>query len=154
LPGYNSLAALYPEVARLWSLNNERTTDEVLPSLTLRVQWCCPECGGEYSESIADMVNGNADCPYCNDRKVLPGYNSFAVKHPDLMVEWDAVNNYVLADPDLIGDSCNISVWWTCTQDPNHEFLMSPSRRLEFQKRSRVACPECKGLRRKKAHFI
>ena len=154
LPGYNSLAALHPELAKLWSHNNPKSADEVLPNRTTLAIWCCTKCGEEYTAPISNMVEGNHSCPYCDDRKVLPGHNSFAVKFPVLMEEWDYVNNYVLADPDMISDRCIIPVWWNCNNVSGHKYTMSPARRVEFQKRNRIACPECKGRRRKKLHFI
>ena len=65
------------------------------------------------------MVSGEADCPYCHDRKPLPGFNTFKVRHPDLMKEWMWLNNYVLADPDNILDSFSTPLWWDCPKGSN-----------------------------------
>ena len=107
-----------------------------------------------YRARISDVVLGENSCPYCNDRMVLPGFNSFAAKHPNLLEEWDFVSNYLLADPDQISDTSAISLWWNCPHDSDHVYLMSPKQRLMFQKRHREPCPYCKGLRRKKRHFV
>ena len=71
-----------------------------------RALWKCPDCGGEYISSIRDMATGNVDCVYCSMKEVLPGVNSFAVLHPDLMNEWNHLDNYLLCDPDQILDNC------------------------------------------------
>jgi len=63
----------------------------VLPKSKIQAKWICPDCHGEYSALIANMVSGEADCPYCNDRQVLPGFNSFSVRHEKLLQEWDMV---------------------------------------------------------------
>ena len=154
LPGYNSLAARYPEIARLWSPQNTKSADEVLYNARESALWLCPECHGEFSSPVEKMTVGDGDCPYCNNRRVLPGFNSFAAKHKDLLVEWDYVSNYILADPDQILDSCQIPVWWKCPENKDHEYRMSPETRLTFQVRKKKSCPYCKGLRRKKRHFI
>jgi hypothetical protein len=44
------------------------------------------------------------------ETKVLPGVNSFEHNHPDLMEEWDRVNNYLLCDPDAILDNYSKNV--------------------------------------------
>ena len=154
LPHLNSLQTLYPDIAALWSPNNRLTADRVLPDAHTWAKWVCPVCTGEYNARINEVVSGEADCPYCSDRLVLPGFNSFSARHPDFMAEWDLVNNYLLADPDRISDACNISVWWNCPKDKTHVYSMSPKRKLMYQKRNKESCPYCKGLRRKKRHFV
>lgn len=154
LPRFNSLAVRHPEIATLWVESNERPPSEILPSLKIFANWLCPVCHGEYKALVADMVSGIADCPYCNDRQVLLGFNSFKARHKDLMDEWDDLSNYLLADPDQIGDSCIIPVWWNCPHDQEHHYMMSPKQRLLFQKRQQEPCLYCKGRRRKKHHFI
>ncbi|RGD63405.1 hypothetical protein DXA98_16755, partial [Lachnospiraceae bacterium OF09-6] len=77
-----------PELAEEWSENNESGPDEVRYNSRNTALWKCPTCYGEYSYIIGDRKTGDDACPYCSDRKILPGYNSFKVKHPDLMEEW------------------------------------------------------------------
>lgn len=154
LADFNSLGHLYPNIAKIWSHSNDKTPFQVLSGVSTLAKWECPDCGGEYSSSINDMVLGKYSCPYCNDRSVLPGFNSFAANHPDLLNEWDYVNNYLLADPDQISDSFNLSIWWICPKDKSHEYPMSPARKLMYHKRHKESCPYCKGLRRKKRHFV
>ena len=154
LPGFNSLAARYPEIAKKWSSKNEKTADEHLFNSRTYAIWDCPDCHGEYNALIDEIVAGTYDCPYCNDRRVLPGFNSFAVRHEDLLKEWDFINNYLLADPDQISESFATPVWWKCLNDSSHKYHMSPADRLMFQKRHREPCAYCKGLRRKKRHFV
>ncbi len=68
-----------------------------------------PTCHNDYNAEIIDMVNGDADCPYCSGRKVIPGKTSFAALHPDLMNEWNWINNYVLVNPDEITENIQIT---------------------------------------------
>lgn len=154
LPGYNSLAVKQPEIAKMWSSKNAKSADEVLYKAYETALWACNECHGEFRARIREMITGEVECPYCNDRKVLAGFNSFAAKHKDLLTEWDYVSNYILADPDQILDSCVLPVWWTCSENPEHEYTMPPAKRILFQKRRKKSCPYCKGRRRKKRHFI
>ena len=84
----------------------------------------------------------------------MPGYNSFDVKHPDLMEEWDYRANYVLADPKQIKDTCTTRVWWICRKNQDHVYPMTVKNRVMYEKRGREACPYCKGRRRKLSHFM
>jgi len=152
LSGVNSLAGTHPEIARHWSPDNDDLPDNYFPTSSVYKLWICPTCKGEFSTSIRNMVTETDNCPYCSGRKVLPGYNSFAVKHPKLLEELDFINSYSIADPDELSENSNVKLWWICEQ--GHKYPMSPADRLYYKKRDRKSCPHCKGLRRKKRHFI
>lgn len=153
LPDYNSLGHLYPHLIPYWSDNNEKTAYEVFPFTVKPSKWICPDCSGEFNVGNNDFVNGTYSCPYCENRKVLPGKNSFDVLQPDLMKEWHwSANNLLEIYPNFISDKNNNSVWWLCSQ--KHSYTMSPSDKIYFRTRKRESCPYCKGLRRKKRHFI
>lgn len=154
LPGVNSLADKYPNIAHMWSPKNGKKASEVWPDIGNWVLWICPVCNGEYNAQVKRVVDGSADCPYCDDRLILSGFNSFQARHPDLMEEWDHVNNYVIADPDVIGEKNNTQVWWICTNDNSHNYSMSVKDKLTYQNRYKESCPYCKGRRRKKRHFV
>lgn len=96
------------------------------------------------------VYSGKRDCPCCNDRKVYPGVNSFKVRRPDLMKEWDEIANYFSADPDTIGERSKEIAWWNC--DKGHTYKMSIIRRVVFDYRGLTACPYCKGINKKKSH--
>ena len=152
LEGLNSLLDTHSLLAEEWSPNNDRDVSEFLKSNTYTALWNCPTCHGEYSARICDREVGDDNCPYCRNKKALPGYNSFKVKHMDLMEEWDFINNYLLCNPDEILDSSLSEVWWNC-KTCNTRYLMSPKKKLYYQHRHMKSCPYCKGLRRKKKYF-
>lgn len=154
LAGYNTLADTHPEIIELWSKKNARPPSSYLPNTNVFVYLTCPDCGNDYGAGIQSIVTGEADCPYCNDRLVAPGFNSFFVRHPDLMREWVYVNNYVLADPDQVSERSSISVWWQCPNDSKHHYTTSIANRVMFKTRHREPCPFCRGLRRKKRHYV
>ena len=92
-PGYNTLAAKFPDIAALWSDKNELSADEVLPNTNF-ADWDCPDCHMTFHARIIDMVNGNDNCPYCSGRKAIPGKTSFAALHPDLIEECNNFSNH------------------------------------------------------------
>lgn len=153
-PKTNSLKALYPDIARRWSPSNDIGPDKVLPTSNLWTKWICDTCKGEYGSFVKEVVNGKDECPYCNDRLVKPGFNSFADKHPDLLEEMDEVANYLLPkSPYEVLDTSKYKFWFTCKNNPEHKYLMSPRTRLMFQKREREPCLYCRGYRRKLKRF-
>ena len=81
-PKINSLKALYPDIVKRWSPNNDFVPEMLLPTSWTRVKWICDICTGEYPATVKDVVNGTDQCPYCNGTKVLSGFNSFADKNP------------------------------------------------------------------------
>ena len=154
LPGFNSLADKHPDLAIIWSHSNTKSPSELLPSSYYPAKWICPDCGGEYSAHVSDMVSGEVRCPYCTGTRILPGFNSLKALHPDLMDEWEFINNSFICDPDTISESCRVPVWWRCQRDKNHSYMMTPSERLTYQNRGRESCPYCKGYRRNKNFYL
>ena len=73
----------------------------ILYNSKLSFKWICPHCEGEYQHPLDRRSVGDDSCPYCANRKVLPGYNSFAARHPALLNEWSYRDNYLIdKDPD------------------------------------------------------
>ena len=135
------------------SEKNERPMTDFFDTSKYIAIWNCPTCKGEYTAPIRDREVGDDACPYCSNRKVLPGVNSFKQRHPDLMKEWNWINNYLLANPDEILDRYNEPLWWNCPKC-GETYLCSPKKRLYYQKRHMESCTYCKGYRRKRRHFI
>lgn len=154
-PLRTSLKAKYPEIAAHWSDKNDRGPETVFPTSKVNVLWHCDVCGYEYTALVAEVVAGEAQCPYCNDTKVMPGFNSLKARHPELMAEWIFTTNTLLGvDPDDISERSNKRVWWQCKNDPTHHYPMTVGNRLMFLKRHREPCPYCKGRRVKQHHFV
>lgn len=151
-PGINSLVDTDSELAREWSSKNEKKPTEYLRNSSYAVLWTCPTCQGNYLYSIRDREVGDNDCPYCQNRKPLAGYNTLKEKCKKLMEEWNYRSNYLIVNPDTILPTYPEEVWWTCSCGKNYK--MSPKKRVYYLKRHMKACPYCKGRRRKKyRHF-
>ena len=154
-PETNSLKVLYPNIARRWGRGNDFGPESVLPTSWAWAKWVCDTCTGEYNARVKDVVNGVDECPYCYDRLVLPGFNSFGDKHPDLVAEMDEIANYLLPKtPYDILDTSDYKFWFICKKDPKHKYPMSPRDRLKFQMRGREPCLYCRGQRRKLNRFM
>lgn len=155
LAGLNSLADIKPELVPEWSPNNDVAPDEVTATASRTALWICPDCGGEYSYSVRDRKVGDCVCPYCNDRKVLSGFNSLKARHPELIEkEWCYIENTLLrVNPDKISESYSGKVWWKCP-DCGRKYILTVKERLMKEKRGHVACLQCRGLRWKRCFTI
>lgn len=153
LPGFNSIADIKPELVYEWSPSNSLSSSEVLPNSPYIALWKCNICHGEYHYSVNLKEIGNKNCPYCNNRKALPGFNSIKVKQKDLIREWDYQNNYLIVDPDHVLPNSTEDIWWKCSECGT-KYKMSPQKRLYYQKRKMKSCTFCKGRRRKKYYHF
>ncbi len=63
----NSLAQLYPDVAKFWHPEkNSKTPDEVVAKSDKRVWWFCSNCGLEWQTTPhAKTAHGGTECPEC-----------------------------------------------------------------------------------------
>ena len=75
LPGFNDLQTLFPDIAAEWDMqkNNSLRPQNVTKGSGKKVWWICPK-GHSYDMPIICRVEGQK-CPYCNNRRVLFGFN-------------------------------------------------------------------------------
>ena len=114
LPGVNDLAFHAPDIAKQWhpTQNGELKPDGVSPYSNRKVWWIC-EQGHPYQAIVSHRFRSHTGCPYCTGRKVLPGFNDLATKHPDLAKQWHPDLNGDLKPTDITPGS-NKKVWWKC----------------------------------------
>jgi len=83
-----------------------------------------------YRAKIAHRTNGSG-CPFCSNRKVLPGFNDLKTTHPHLAEQaygWD---------PSTVTYGSGKRMKWKCSQ--GHIFVMTPNMRTH--NRPRTLCP-------------
>lgn len=107
-----SLESKYPVIARMWDYkaNKELLPSQVLAGSSKIVHWV-GECGHHWEKAINQFVK-NPKCPYCNNQKVLPGFNDLKTKYPEIAIEWDYSKNETTPDKVLYCSSSR--VWWKC----------------------------------------
>lgn len=135
----NSLAYIYPHIARQWHPNKNAplTPHDVAANSDREVRWQCQQ-GHEWKRKIAYEIKNNG-CPYCNGR--LPTKEtSLAGARPDLALEWHPNKNLPLSAHDVTLKSRQ-RVWWKCPK--GHEWQMNINTRV-----SGIGnCPYCMGKR-------
>ena len=89
IKGINDLNTLYPHIALQWhpTLNGPVLPDSVAAHSNKKFFWLC-EKGHTYDSSPDKRVNGEG-CPYCNNRRLLVGFNDLETTYPDIAAEWD-----------------------------------------------------------------
>lgn len=98
LEGYNSLLAVYPDLAKKWSLKNTVFSDSIIPIKTEKKNciWHCDICGLDFTERfnvvlekyLNDGPFSKKICPYCSKRLPDPRTESLDVVKPFLVKEW------------------------------------------------------------------
>ncbi|NQN90880.1 hypothetical protein HO995_02455 [Streptococcus suis] len=102
-------------MANMWSPKNCAKLEEIVPNeIEKRLStWHCKacqldfqerfnivsiskDCHGKYTVPIRERVQEGFQCPYCSGKEILSGFNSFAAKYPEFVLEWDHKNNIIV----------------------------------------------------------
>lgn len=116
-----SLADLYPDVARLWhpAKNADQLPTGVTPRSSKLAWWLCDQCGHEWKTSPGVRVRNGTGCRKCASkvaarRRWQPALErSLAATHPHLMKDWHPTKNII--DPATIGEGSAHRVHWLCS---------------------------------------
>ena len=140
MQGENDFASQYPQLAAQWDWqkNGALTPELVPPGSNRRVWWRC-EKGHSYPAVIAHRVRSGSECPFCTNRKVLPGFNDLATIEPVVASQWHPTRNGRLT-PQQVTSGSSRRVWWLC--ENGHVWRAVISCRTGKQ---RCGCPICAG---------
>ena len=145
LAGENDLATLYPDIAAQWDeeKNGALHPSNVTAGSNRRVWWRC-EKGHSYRAVIAQRVQRGDGCPYCANRKVLPGFNDLATAAPLVAKQWHETLNGALT-PEMVTAGSHKKAWWQCSY--GHVWKAAIYSRAGVQQ---CGCPVCAGKTRRK----
>ncbi len=140
----NSLAALYPEIAREWhpTRNGDLTPESVVAGSQRIVWWTC-QAGPDHEWPARIMRRwhgGGHGCPFCAGSRVSVT-NSLAARVPEVAAEWHPSKNAELTPGDVTFSSHRI-VWWQCPQHRHHAWQAKINNRTSLNK---AGCPYCSG---------
>lgn len=129
-----------PDLAKEW--DNERNSPLKPSNVTIGskkiVWWLCGVCGHSYQKSVVGRCNGN-NCPACNGKTVVEGYNDLATRYPKLALEWHPTNNNELL-PTQVTSYNDKKIWWQCPKC-NHAWEATIYSRTRLD----CGCPSCSG---------
>ena len=139
LPGFNDLQTLFPDIAAEWDMqkNNSLRPQNVTKGSGKKVWWICPK-GHSYDMPIIGRVEGQK-CPYCNNRRVLFGFNDLETLNPAISQTWHPILNNGLT-PKEVTPGSKKQVWWKC--EKGHEWSESVVQRCRSK-----GCPVCQNRR-------
>lgn len=140
LPGVNDLASRFPDIASQWhpEKNGPLPPDRISPYSNRKVWWVC-DLGHEFQTTVAHRTRMNSGYPTCAGRKVLPGFNDLASRHPDVAAQWHPALNGTLT-PQMVTPGSHRRVWWVCGE--GHIWQAVVHSRTSRQK---CGCPICAG---------
>ena len=135
----NSLASLYPDIAKLKHPDEEIDLSTVAPQTNKKIRWKCPK--GPDHEWIAPpsgLTHRGGGCPYCSGKRVSVT-NSLSSLYPHIAAEWHPTKNGDLSPHDVTAGS-NKKVAWKCPNGPDHEWKTPISART---REKGGGCPFC-----------
>lgn len=140
LAGENDLTTLYPDIAAQWDeeKNGVLHPNNVTAGSNRPVWWRC-EKGHSYRTIIAQRVQRGDGCPYCANRKVLPGFNDLATAAPLVAKQWHESLNGALT-PEMVTAGSHKKAWWQCSY--GHAWKAAIYSRAGVQQ---CGCPVCAG---------
>lgn len=138
MAGYNDILTLRPDLALEWDYDKNLVHDpaRLSPCSNVMVWWIC-EKRHSWRTSPKNRNHGSG-CPYCANKKVLPGYNDLATLHPDIISTWDYEKNGALT-PEMVTEKSSKRVYWICRH--GHRWCASISNRTRLGR----GCPYCAG---------
>lgn len=139
LPGDNDLKTRYPELAAQWDdeKNGGLSPDQVVYGSQKRVWWKCAR-GHAWKTAVVSRIQGN-NCPYCSNKRILPGENDLQTLDPELAAQWHPTKNGTVT-PRQISRGSNKKVWWECMW--GHAWQAEVISRAMGN-----GCPECARIR-------
>ena len=80
----------HPELIKEWDYdkNGELSPDLISYGATKKIWWKCKE-GHSWQATPNDRTSRGNGCPYCSNRKALPGETDLITVRPDLAKEWN-----------------------------------------------------------------
>ena len=136
LPGFNDFASMFPEIAEEWSEKNLPLRPDQVTAYANKKVWWKGRCGHEWQALISSRSNGHG-CPYCNDHKLLIGFNDLQTRYPTLASEWSDRN--LPLEPTMVTEAKAGLYWWKCL-DCGEEYESWIQSRIKGSR-----CPYCSG---------
>ena len=132
-----SLAKLFPEIAKEWDYEeNDGTPEDYPANSSTIVQWICPK-GHKYKTRISLRTLRGDGCSICSGNQIIVGVNDLGSVKPELMVEWDFDKNHFIY-PTEVTVMANRKVWWKCS-------VCGHSWEALISNRTRGSgCPKCR----------
>jgi hypothetical protein len=130
----NSFGFLKPELIKDWNFQKNLNLNPFMFNVKSKqkVWWKC-ENEHEWKTTVQIRANGSM-CPYCSNKKVMPGYNDLESSLPEILKFWDFEKNP--EHPNFYSKNSNKIIFLKCVN--NHSFKSNPYKFSIGQR-----CPYC-----------
>ncbi len=138
IKGETDLASTHKTLAKEWDYtrNGDLKPTDVKAGTNKSVYWIC-EKGHSYPARISDRTKKGEGCPFCANKKIMPGENDLASTHKDIAKQWDYDANGKYT-PKMFTYGSNKSFFWKC--DNGHKWPDTIKNRVKIQ-----VCLYCAG---------
>lgn len=109
----DTLDITHPLVAAEWHpmKNGCLSPSDVTQGSAKVVWWQGSQCHHEWDVKICVRTSQAQGCPYCNNKRVLKGFNDLETTHPHLAAEWHPTKNGSLHPTEIVRGNSK-KVWW------------------------------------------
>ena len=136
LPGVNDLETINPQLAKEWHPSKNVKLPSEMRSKSNKLVWWLGKCGHEWQATIAHRHERGDGCPFCGNKRVLPGYNDLFTIYPDIANKWHPLKNDGMTPSQVLACSTK-KYWWTCGN--GHEWHCTIADCMK----SKAICLEC-----------
>lgn len=105
---------LPPELVSEWHPHRNQTPEPSVSRGSGRRVWWLGECGHEWDTLVFNRVRQKSGCPYCNNKRLLPGFNDVLTRAPEVAKEWHPTKNKEAPEEVVWGSKKK--VWWLCSE--------------------------------------
>ncbi|WP_095674337.1 zinc-ribbon domain-containing protein [Candidatus Planktophila versatilis] len=129
ISGKTDLLTVYPELAleaNGWDPSRFSTKSDK------RVSWICSKNSLHIWEASIKHRTSGTGCPYCANRKIVPGMNDLATEFPELALQASGF------DPTRYSRGSSKRVQWICPKDNSHIWFATIAART-----AGGGCPYC-----------
>lgn len=145
-----SLATLYPEIAKEWDyIRNAQsgvTPETIGIDSKKKYYWHCDKGKNHsYLATISYRVHRKSGCAICHGKQVVYE-TSLACLRPDLAAEWCDENKY---KPEEVGIGSARRILWKCDNPDHKPYYATVYNRVKLN----AGCPECAGNIRSTVSF-
>lgn len=137
LAGFNDLQTISLDLVKEWDWKKNDILPSQLTAMSGRMVWWRCEKGHSWKMTVCARGKGSK-CPYCNNQKVLVGFNDLISHSPEIATEWDCEKNII--KPSQIMYGSRKKVWWKCGK--GHSWQANVSDRVRG-----TNCPYCSNRR-------
>lgn len=112
--GVNDLKSIIPNIEDFWNFKKNKTKPEDYTiGSGVKVWWLSKNCSHTWDSAIRYFVSKSQKCPYCENIRLLRGFNDLETRCKSLLKDWDFKKNTV--NPKDIKFNSNSYVYWCCS---------------------------------------